>query len=374
MYIQVTDQENKAPPSDSTSYYVNNIANSLFDTVTCFANETQIGDGINYNYRAYAEAMVNYNFDYGLTIGPLAGFWMDSDPSEEDSTKNASVAKRREAFKDNNGMELCTRLSHDLFTMDSLIPPGVNIRVRLLRAKDDFVLISKDSGKKYKVLLKECTLMVRRVHLLPSLSLRNHQMLQENGVIRLSMRKSLVRTFVCPKGQCSISNDTLLNSILPERISIFMVKNASAFGKLDENPFKMDDFQVRSIQVTCNNGMFTCPAVQVNKDQGRWAKSYMLSHLSVTSNQSNEPLGIPWSAYQQGGSFISIWDLRDVRSTTSNLLPRTGTIRISLEFKAPLDDAVSVFVLSETSAALQIDKLLNVSQVDSLDELGTFEI
>jgi len=108
---------------------------------------------------------------------------------------------------------------------DELLLPSVSVRIRMLRNRSAFTLISSDAtdDNKYSIKIKECTLNVRRHVLLPSLVQRNYDLLREGAIFRMPMKKTFVRSFVVAKGSTSASNESILTSVIPNRFIIWMV-------------------------------------------------------------------------------------------------------------------------------------------------------
>ena len=62
-------------------------------------------------------------------------------------------------------------LHADICFQERLIIPGVNIKVKLVRAADNFCLVAGGENPAYKVLIQEAVLRIRRVTVSPTLRL-----------------------------------------------------------------------------------------------------------------------------------------------------------------------------------------------------------
>jgi hypothetical protein len=67
----------------------------------------------------------------------------------------------------------------DLFAQDRYILGAVPIKIKLVRSRDPFCLVSSAENPNFKVVIEECMLCVRRVNVAPSIFLTHSQSLQQ---------------------------------------------------------------------------------------------------------------------------------------------------------------------------------------------------
>jgi len=80
----------------------------------------------------------------------------------------------------------------DLFFQDRFVPNDVNIKVRLVRNKDAFCLMSSAQGAAFKVRILECKLYVRKVKLSPSVFLAHVKALEVRSV-KFPIRRTICK-------------------------------------------------------------------------------------------------------------------------------------------------------------------------------------
>lgn len=384
MYVRckITDATGTIPATGSVIAYVNNILPSLFSSCEVFANETLISDPQYYGYRAMVETILNNNAEMAATLHAAQGFILDSNPGSLDATGNDSYSKRA-TYARMKEIELAGKIYADIFSVPTLMLPGINFKIRFKRASNDFAIINPykdppanadgtipaggvDKDKTYSIHLLEATLFVRRYQMLASLSLRNHQLLQKGALIKYPIRRVQVRSFYVPNGTTTFNNNTLLSGILPERIVLMLVANESVGGKLDTNPYNFEDFYLDQLEITSSNQMCKFPLIGMNFKSGaeKVLKPYFFSMLGVTSAQTLDGFPMHLSTFKKKGNSLFVFDLRDASGAQTSQPLRSGSINISMKFRKSLEKAISVIIYSEYSASITVDKLLQVELRD----------
>ena len=61
------------------------------------------------------------------------------------------------------------RIHSDLFVQDRYILGAVPIKIKLVRSRDPFCLVSSAENPNFKVIIEECLFCVRQVNVAPSL-------------------------------------------------------------------------------------------------------------------------------------------------------------------------------------------------------------
>ena len=161
------DAETKVGP-------VNLFLHSLFSQVDASLNERLISPSTNtYPYRAMIETLFNYGRDAKSSQLSMAMFYKDTpgkmdvvDPVADDSDANMGLKARYTSIKESNTVDMMGPIHSDVFFQDRLILNGVNIRLKLNRAKNFFCLVTSVPGANFKVVITEAILYVRKVPLL----------------------------------------------------------------------------------------------------------------------------------------------------------------------------------------------------------------
>ncbi|XP_063989931.1 uncharacterized protein F54H12.2-like [Diachasmimorpha longicaudata] len=168
---------------------------------------------------------------------------MDSTAVAAGDARNNNWLVSRQAFtKGGKAFDLLGHLHCDVFNQDKFLMNGGELRVRLIRAKDDFCLMD-DSALNYKLRIVEASLIVRRVKLSPGILIAHAKTLAKTTV-KYPLTRVEVKSFVLHNG---IMGETLDNAILgqlPKRVILGFVENASFNGSRKKNPFNLQNFGI----------------------------------------------------------------------------------------------------------------------------------
>ena len=148
---------------------VNLFLNSLFSQVDVSLNERLIFPSTNtYPYRAMIETLLNYGEDAKASQLCMALFYKDTpgkmdvvNPVADDDDANLGLKVRYGFTKISNTVDIMGPIHSYIFFQDRLILNGVNLRLKLNRAKNSFRLVSPTPGVAFKVVITEAILYVR---------------------------------------------------------------------------------------------------------------------------------------------------------------------------------------------------------------------
>ena len=132
---------------------MNLFLHSLFSQVDVSLNERLISPSTNtYPYRAMTETLFNYGGDAKSSQLSMAMFCKDTpgkmdvvDPVADDADANMGLKTRYTFTKESNTVDMMGSIHSDIF-QDCLILNGVNLQLKLNRAKNSFCLVSSVPG------------------------------------------------------------------------------------------------------------------------------------------------------------------------------------------------------------------------------------
>ena len=141
--------------------FVNNILHSLFSDCDVSANGIKIShaNGL-YGHKSYLETEMSHGIEAKGTWLACQGYNYERVPQ---TLTHADIANREEATRESAVIHLYGRLSVDFFTCDKLLLPGVPLRIRLIRAHNDFVVISEGAAKHYTIKIHDASLYARKM-------------------------------------------------------------------------------------------------------------------------------------------------------------------------------------------------------------------
>ena len=141
------------------------------------------------------------------------------------------------------------------------------------------------------------------------------------------------------------------------QIYIFAKTQEAFNGKLEKNPFYLNDFSLSKIQVMVNEqSMITSQPTTVN-----YADDSM-AYMNTLMNTTEAPFSM--TDFQFGFCIIVV-DLTRDRSAGCNYTaePVTGNLRIMMDYEKPLKESIVVFCMAEFNSTLHLDANRNPSWI-----------
>ena len=145
-------------------------------------------------------------------------------------------------------VDMIDRIHLDIFFQDSYMLNEVNVKVRLVRNKDSFCLMSGEANHSYKVKLISAVLLVRKVQLSPSVFLAHAKAL-ESGLTKYPIKRVVCKTYTIPAGNLNGNHEKLFTGQLPSRLVIACVDNDAFSGNYVKNPFNFKCFSLSEISL-----------------------------------------------------------------------------------------------------------------------------
>ena len=157
---------------------VNLFLHSLFSEIDLKLNDTLVSSTNNtYPYRAYLETVLSYGpaakksqLTSALYYKDVSDHFENSDPSDA-NTENLGLLSRHAHIRAGRVVDMLGCIHSDLFFHDKYLPSDIGLRLRLVRSKDTFSLMSSTPAQGFKVKILDCKLFVRKVKLSPSVFL-----------------------------------------------------------------------------------------------------------------------------------------------------------------------------------------------------------
>ena len=132
------------------------------------------------------------------------------------------------------------RLAIDLFTCEKLLLPNTKVRIKFIRARPNFYMLSDNPNNILKNV--DCSLFTRRILVAEP----NHQYLQwnlEKESAQYNYMETIARKFIIPSRQNQFIQENILNNAPVRRVYVAMNTNLAVAGSFDENPFSYQSFE-----------------------------------------------------------------------------------------------------------------------------------
>ena len=223
---------------------VNIFEHSLFSQVDVCLHERLTSPSTNtYPYRAMIETLLNYGEDAKSSQLTMAMFYKDTpgkmdavNPVAEDDDANMGLKARYAFTKQSHTVDMIGPIHSDIFFQDRLILNGVNLRLKLNRAKNSFCLVSSAIGANHKVVITEAILYVSKVTVASSVALGHATALKE-ATAKYPIRWVDCKVLSVPNGFSSFTQDNLYLGHIPKRLVLVLVDTTAYNGTYESNPF-----------------------------------------------------------------------------------------------------------------------------------------
>ena len=192
---------------------------TLWSQCDLYLNDTLVTlSSNNYSYRGYIETLLSFIKD--AKDSQLSSvLWYQQNSSGAFDTHgagNANFTKRKAIAARSHEFDIMGRLHLDMIFQSRYILNGIEIKYRLIRAKDSFCLHGNADQAENKVSLKEVSLFCQKVKPNPSIQLAHAKALQ-HGTAKYPLRRVEVKMFTIPQGNRSFLKESLFWGQLPTR-------------------------------------------------------------------------------------------------------------------------------------------------------------
>jgi hypothetical protein len=181
-------------------------------------------------YRSYLQMLLSYND--AVKINQLSARMVTKDTYGQHDVMgpaNVGYTKRKDYFKQSNVVDLVTFFHSELFNQDIYLINGVDVRLRFIRSKDLFCLLSEALEANIKLKIENIFLVVRRVEVNPSVALAHVEAMKiQNALYPITRVDTKVLTIA--SGLQSKSIDNIITGRMPIRCVVVFVDNDAFNG------------------------------------------------------------------------------------------------------------------------------------------------
>ncbi len=153
-----TSDTDETIPDKSYVFPINYFHASKFKNVEVYMQNKLISSNDNmYAYKAYLEALLSYNCLTKQEQLQAGGFYKDTDNTDEVSkikaesgtTSNTWVISRFAMTSFSSPFETWGKIHSPIFTQEKFIPSNIELRIRFIRADQNFCLMAKNGTERY---------------------------------------------------------------------------------------------------------------------------------------------------------------------------------------------------------------------------------
>ena len=333
---------------------INNIAHSMFKNVELEdgTEGTSIYNSNNhYPYVAYLRTLLWESTELKSNVMETTEGWVkDSfkDWADNDAVSNNGATRRLQAFVQKDGTPIRMTFAYplrgvDFWREDKLLLNGMDLRLKLTPAGDDFTLLSNyngDNNSRARLNIEDIHLNLCKVVLHPqvvqSLSSR-----LGSSVASAVHTRSEIRMFHIPTGSQHGDRDPLYMGILPYKVFVFFVDAAAYNGSRSKNPFKFQNLDVEFIALYINDKPVPHRGYQLNfsdeDDKNTCIHAWRQLLCTTAEDSLVRPTDISFQEFLQGYTIFAFnvnpmigANIKDKRLPA----PKYGNMRLEARFRS----------------------------------------
>ena len=353
---------------------VNNlIGSTFFKQVKMIVNGRLIYDsGQDYAHLVYMLTDLNNNTATKQSILQAAGWYTDCTPDfvgtgdTLNTWNNPGAQQRHNQHINSRSVEYMSALLVPFARQTRYLLNHLDIRFELHRVSDAFALQTIQHVK-YKIVVEDIKLYIRKIELARDFSMAIEKILQYKPA-KYPVRRTELKTFHLGYGRRVTPTNALWNGQLPRRVFICTLPNKNYFGGFDKNPFVFQPNKIMKVCLYVNgacvpyNGPLETTFYK-DATAGTSLISRAFTQLYTTiGNLNNESNGIDLHRFNRDACYFAFDLSADNICDSGNWeLLRTGTLSIYMEFEESMnDDGLRVLILGEFDNLITIDRLRQI--------------
>ncbi|XP_072014879.1 uncharacterized protein F54H12.2-like [Amphiura filiformis] len=345
---------------------INLFLHSLFSQVDISINGRLVSHSSStYTYRALFESLLNYDKNSTETQLTTGLFYKDTptkmdvaNPLATNATANLGLKKRTRFTTNSKVIDLSGPLHADICFQGKYLLNGLDLKIKLHRAKDSFCLMSDEVAADYKVKIVGASLLIRKVTLSPPIILAHAKAL-EKSTAKYPIKRVLVKSFTVPQGDLSVTKEGLFTGQLPTRLVVGLVNNTAFNGSYETNPYNFQHFDLNKFGVFIDGQQVPLRPF-TPKFTGDGGQRYILNYQTLFSglNKLYKNFGgcLDREDYASGYALLCLDLTSDYSGGGHFQLRKNGNLRMELGFGTPLPATVNVVVYAEFESVVEIDR------------------
>lgn len=336
---------------------------SLFSQVDVSLNERLISSSTNiYAYRAMLETLLNYGDEAKKNYKDTPGKMDTVNPLAEDDNTNLELKARFAFTKSSNIVDMMGAIHSDVFFQERLLLNGVNLRIKLNRAKNSFCLLSSATTPNFKVTITEAILYVRKVKVASSITL-GHAAALRHTTAKYPLRRVDCKVLTIPRGFSSFKSDNIFLGRIPKRIVFGLVDTEAFNGSYTTNPFNFKHYNLSQVGVYVDGEQIPRKPLTLKFDADG-GQNFMAGFQTLFSRigKLSQDAGNQIARGDYGSGYtLFCFDLTpDQYSGDHFQLIKQGNLRVELHFSEPLPKTVNLIIYAESESLIEIDSNRNV--------------
>ena len=342
---------------DSDVTFVNNAMHSMFSNIILTLNDETIDSSPdnNYPYKAIMPLLVGGNEQNLKGILLHTGFIKD-DAGKMDDVTNSAIAKRKEWTAAGAEKEFFGRLSIDLFQQQRYLINGIDLKLKLVRSKNEFALFHTGSEKP-KIVIKEAILYVRKCKINPEIEMEHAFGLSKQLNAQYPIQHTEVLSTTIASGSAGHRADNLFYGKVPKTIILGMVSNDAYNASYAKNPFNFQHFNLNSLRLLLNGDEIPFQPFTPDFATKKCLKEYMSLYQSL--GDSDRTLAISYDEWLNGYTLF-VFNLSPDLSNNPQFHANLMNMRLDMKFSQALAAPITLLLHATFDANIFVNENRNV--------------
>ena len=335
---------------------------TLFSDVAVYLNTVQVSTPSGcYAYQAYLQTLLSYSPATKESQLESAMWYADSGGHLEEVSEenNSGMLKRKDRARESATLDMMGRLHSDLFHQGKYLLNHLDMRIKLIRSKDSFVLSTDEVGgerPEYKMQLLDAALHVRKVTVSPPISLAIAKTLEKANAV-YPLTKTVMRVFTAAQGSFSMTVDNLFLDRIPNRVVMGFVRADAFNGSYARNPFNFEHANVNFLSLYHEGRQIPNKGLRPDFANGEYTRAFMSLFTGGGSAWSDVTCGITLAEYARGYT-LYFFDLTPslTHSHTATEVQAPGPLRLECQFAEALPQSMNLIIYAEVSGRVEISQ------------------
>jgi hypothetical protein len=246
-----------------------------------------------------------------------------------------------------------------------LILNNTEIKFRMVPHRPEFHLYldaQAPAGLAPVVELLDAALYIRKVTPAPSILLAHARALA-TASSKYPYIKTEVKTHTLVTGVKSGQIDNVFNGNVPSRLTIGLTRHSAYTGDYQQDALYFGPFGLTSLTLSVDGETVNGRPMTFDFTGKNYVEAYVALFRGLGVSFHDVSNGITYEQFATGGRTLFCYDLTDdhcADDASHVSLMKNGVVRIELRFATALTHNVTVVMLSERDALLEIDERRNV--------------
>ena len=355
--LKIVNSDGSAVKTESTKddvALVNNALHSVFSDVQVFINDkpTEGLGNTMYPYKSYISNLFKYSKEVQVQQLFAEGFSRD-DYNNMDVVANTAFVARKAWTAAGASKKFFGKLNCALFNQDKLLIPGVDLMVRLERAKDAFAIFNTNAALKPKVIIEEAILHLLTVKVNPAIFEYHARHLAQGLPVIYNVSKAVIATLPIKTGDKEFEKEDLFYGKVPKYILMAMVSNTAFHGDYAYNPFNFKNYNLTSLMLTRDDERIPFEMFKPDFKTGNTLREYMSLFQSNNLLGQNAVLPITYDEFKSGFTNFQ-WNLTDDGRGMNSGPVQRGNLKLNLEFADALTEAIVVILYGIFDSTIEV--------------------